>query len=538
MLYYSRWQTIGILFIVLAGLVFTTPNFFPKATVQSWPDFVPSRQMNLGLDLRGGSQLLYEVDVGFIVRERLENLQDDLRLKLREKRIPFTGLRLDANALYVTIADRARQSEARSEIEKLVQPTGAPVAFGGERSPVTIALTGDEFVLTFTEEARREATRKAVDQAIEIVRRRVDAIGVSEPSIQRQGLDRILLQLPGVKNPQVVKDIVGQTAKMTFHLVDDSASPEDAANGRVPPGSEVLFGADEPKIPYVVRRRSLVSGENLTDAQATIDNQTGQYVVSFTFDSAGARRFGDATRENVGRPFAIVLDDKVISAPVIREPILGGRGQISGGGAGGFSPEEANNLAVLLRAGALPAPMTVLEERTVGAELGADSIEAGTIAAIVAFAAVALFMIIAYGLFGVFANLALLSNVLLIFGTLSLLGGTLTLPGIAGIVLTIGMAVDANVLIYERIKDELRAGKTPVNAITAGFSRAFSAILDSNVTTLLSALILFQLGAGPVRGFAVTLAVGVITSVFTAIVVTRLIIAAWYAWTRPKTLKL
>jgi protein-export membrane protein SecD len=322
---------------------------------------------------------------------------------------------------------------------------------------------------------------------------------------------------------------------MTFHLVDGSVPISEALQGRIPPGAHIVYSNDTPPVPYLLRKRSVVSGENLIDSQARIDSRTGQYVVTFTFDSQGARAFGEVTRQNVGKLFAIVLDDLVITAPVIRTPILDGSGQIEGGGVG-FTAEAANDLAILLRAGALPAKLNVIEERTVGAELGADSVRAGTIAAIIGFVAVTVFMVLGYGLFGVFADLALFANVSLIFGALSLLGATLTLPGIAGIVLTVGMAVDANVLIYERIREESASGKTPVNAIQSGFERAFSAILDSNLTTLLSALIMFQLGAGPVRGFAVTLAIGIFTSIFTALLVTRLLIALWVGLHRPKVL--
>ena len=366
-------------------------------------------------------------------------------------------------------------------------------------------------------------------QSIEIIRRRIDETGTKEPTIQRQGQDRILVQLPGVDNPEHVKALLGRTAKLTFQLVDTSANLEDARRGRLPPGDEILPAQDDRSGgpgQYVVRKRVMVGGDMLVDAQATFhDNEP---VVSFKFDSVGARRFGDATRENVGKPFAIVLDNKVISAPVIREPILGGSGIISGS----FTAQSASDLALLLRAGALPAPITILEERTVGAQLGADSIQAGTIASIVAVVLVIVFMVLFYGLFGVFADIALFFNLCLMLAVLSLLGATLTLPGIAGIALTMGMAVDANVLIYERIREELRSGRTMLSSLEAGFNRAFGTILDSHITTLVAGILLYWLGSGPVKGFAVTLSIGVLTSLFSAILVTRLQIVAWVRCTR------
>ncbi|MBV8934281.1 MAG: protein translocase subunit SecD, partial [Alphaproteobacteria bacterium] len=376
---------------------------------------------------------------------------------------------------------------------------------------------------------------QAVDQSIEIIRRRIDETGTKEPTIQREGSDRILVQLPGVDNPEHVKALLGRTAKLTFQLVDTTVSLEDARRGRLPPGSEVLpaeegrAGRSGPAA-YVVRKRVMVGGDTLVDAQPTFQNN--EPVVSFRFDSAGAKRFGDATRENVGKPFAIVLDNKVISAPVIREPILGGSGIISGS----FTVQSASDLALLLRAGALPAPITILEERTVGPDLGADSIHAGAVASIVGVILVVVFMFLFYGLFGVFADIALIFNLCLMLGSLSLLGATLTLPGIAGIALTMGMAVDANVLIYERIREEVRAGRTMLSALDAGFKRAFGTILDSHITTLVAGALMFWLGSGPVKGFAVTLSIGVLTSLFSAILVTRLLIVTWLRQWKPRVI--
>ena len=396
--------------------------------------------------------------------------------------------------------------------------------------------TGTMKFSTVATETRR---RQAVEQSIEIIRRRIDETGTKEPTIQREGQDRILVQLPGVDNPERVKQLLGRTAKLTFQLVDQSVTVEDARRGRLPPGDEILPGVEEGRArgssgagSYVVRKRIMVGGDTLTDAQATFQNN--EPVVSFKFDSVGAKKFGDATRENVGKPFAIVLDNKVISAPVIREPILGGSGIISGS----FTVQSASDLALLLRAGALPAPIQILEERTVGAELGADSIHAGTVASIVGVALVIIFMVLFYGLFGVFADIALFFNLCLMMAALSLLGATLTLPGIAGIALTMGMAVDANVLIYERIKEELRSGRTVLSSLEAGFTRAFGTILDSHVTTLVAGILLYWLGSGPVKGFAVTLSIGVLTSLFSAILVTRLQIVTWLRRYKPKAIPL
>ncbi len=389
----------------------------------------------------------------------------------------------------------------------------------------------DGVTLTVTEPGLNNRISAAIQASIETIRRRVDAFGTTEPSIQRQGRNRILVQVPGVSDVERLKGLIGETGKLEFKLVDPSANAaEVAASKKVPPGDELVYSSDDPPVPYVLKDQVLVSGENLVDAQPGFDSRTGEPVVTFRFDAAGAKRFGRVTQENVGLPFAIVLDNKVISAPVIREPILGGTGQISGN----FSVQEANDLSVLLRSGALPAKLTVIEERTVGASLGADSIESGKKAAIAGLVLVVVFMFLAYGLFGLFANLALIINIAMIFAVLSLMGATLTLPGIAGIVLVIGIAVDANVLINERIREEIRSGKSPFAAVDAGYARALTTIIDSNVTTLIAVLVLFWLGSGPVRGFAVTLTIGILTSMFTAVTVTRMMVAYWLRRARPK----
>jgi protein-export membrane protein SecD len=538
MLHFSKFKIAGLALVVLAGIVFSLPNFMSQSTRLNMPDFLPSSALNLGLDLQGGSHLLLSVDTQSVQRERLDSLIGDVRLALRGARINYTGLGRAGEGVSVTIRDASQVEHAADVLSDLALPVDAAV-FGGFSNAVDldIAQVGEaSFSLTLTDEAIIARNTRTLQQSIEIIRRRVDELGTTEPTIQRQGETRILVQVPGLDDPQRLKSLLGQTAKMNFHLVDPNASAYDVANGkRAPGGARLVYTDTQPAIPYLIRRRAMVSGERLEDASVGFDPQTNAPEVNFRFDSVGGRKFGEVTRENIGRPFAIVLDDKIISAPVIQAAILGGSGRITGN----FSVQEANDLAILLRAGALPAPMSILEERTVGPGLGADSVAAGRIALIVGFLAVIGFMILSYNMFGLFANAALLINLVLIMAVLSGLQATLTLPGIAGIVLTVGMAVDANVLIFERIREELTANKTPIMAIDAGYSRALGTILDANVTTLLAAIVLFQLGSGPIRGFAVTLAIGIVTSVFTAFTLTRFFISLWVrAKGRPEALPL
>ena len=520
MVYFSKWKIILVLAVVALGFVFATPNVMEKSTAESIPTWLPHKQVNLGLDLQGGSHLLLEVETDVVIKEQLESIVDGVRVSLRRDRIRYTGLGVRGLGVGVTVRDSAN-------VEKAVQ------LIRDIDNGIEVDTQGNRIILNLSDDAITERRNNALAQSIEIVRRRVDETGTREPTIQRQGDSRILLQLPGVEDPERVKRLLGRTAKMTFHLLCEN---QDAGRGRVPPGCMELPDADaanpQSSGTYLVRRRVAVSGDRLVDAQASFSAQTNEPVVTFRFDTLGGKRFGDITRDNVGRPFAIVLDDKVISAPVIREPILGGNGQISGN----FTVTEANDLALLLRAGALPAPLNILEERTVGPGLGADSIAAGKVASIIGLIAVIVFMILVYGLFGVFANVALAVNMILILAALSLFQATLTLPGIAGIVLTIGMAVDANVLIFERIKEEVRAGRTPISAIDAGYGRAITTIIDANLTTLIAALILFSFGSGPIKGFAVTLSIGIVTSMFTAIMLTRLLIVTWLRRRRPAAL--
>src|SRR5215210_2789373 len=531
MLYFSRWKALGTLLTAFLVCLFAVPNFFSEARLKSLPAWA-QRHVVLGLDLQGGSHILLEVDANYVRKEKAEQLRDDVRRVLREARVGYTGLVVRGLSVEVRIREESDFNLALSKLRELSQPLGGLLSATGQRSLEVVEAGNRVVQLTITQPAITERIRQSIEQSIQIVERRVNELGTVEPLIQRQGVDRILVQVPGLSDPERLIKLIGQTAKLTFRMVDMSISPDQAQQGRVPPESDLLKGpAKEGGQPYVIEKRIVVSGEDLTDAQPGFDQRTSEPIVSFKFNINGARRFAQATQENVGRPFAIVLDNEVISAPVIREPILGGSGQISGG----FTVEQANDLSILLRAGALPAPLTIIEERTGGPGLGQDSIEKGKRAAYVGSLLVVIFMFATYGLFGLFANIAVAINVAMIFGVLSLLNATLTLPGIAGIVLTVGIAVDSNVLIYERIREELRGGRNAISAIDAGFKRALSTILDSNITTFIAAAVLFYIGTGPVRGFAVTLGIGIITTVFTAFTLTRLIVAGWVRWKRPKT---
>jgi len=529
MLYFTRWKAAAIILTALFICLFAVPNFLPEKMVQSWPKWA-QRHVVLGLDLQGGSHILLEVDTKAVRKEMLETLRDDMRRVLREARVGYTGLVVRGNSAEVRLREGANPDQALEKLRTLSQPLGGLLGGTGQRNLDVTTEAGGLIRLTLSEPAIVERVRQSVEQSIQIIERRVNELGTVEPLIQREGTDRILVQVPGLQDPTRLKQLLGKTAKLDFRMVDTGASVEQAVQGRAPPEDDLLYGASAPKTPYLVEKRVLVSGGDLTDAQPGFDQRTSEPIVSFRFNTSGARKFAQVTQENVGKPFAIVLDNEVISAPVIREPILGGSGQISGS----FTVQSANDLAILLRAGALPAPLTIIEERTVGPGLGADSIAKGKISSYVGAAMVIAFMLATYGLFGLFANIAVAINVAMIFGVLSMLNATLTLPGIAGIVLTVGIAVDSNVLIYERIREEVRGGRTPINAIDAGFSRALATILDSNITTFIAAAVLFYIGTGPVRGFAVTLGIGIITTVFTAFTLTRLIVAAWVRWRRPQ----
>lgn len=529
MLTLSRWKIIAVTLSVIFGILFSLPNVLPQKTLDALPGFLPHKKLNLGLDLQGGSYLLYEVDTEALHRERLSNLTEDVRTQLRNEQIPFGELSQQGEIISVRIGDAARYNDALNLLRKNL---GAPLAGAIGGKDVAIAGKGDNRIeVRFVPEAIKADAVKAVDQSIETIRRRIDSLGTKEPSINRQGENRIMIQAPGESDPGKLRAIIGKTAKLTFQMVDETVTPEDVQAGRIPPGSEVLPG-DQFAPYYVVKKRALVSGEELTNAQQQFDPQSGHPVVQFAFNASGARKFGDATARNVGKKFAIVLDKKVISAPVINGAITGGSGIITGN----FTVDSANELSLLLRSGALPAPLNVEDQRTVTAELGADAVRAGSISLAIGAVSMFVFVILAYGLFGGFAAIALVVNVLLIVGIMSMTQATLTFPGIAGLILTLAVAVDANVLIYERMRDEANAGRTPMAAADHGYKLALTSILDANITSLISGLIMFSFGSGPVKGFAWTLVIGVFTSLFTAIFITQVLIGWWFKATKPKKL--
>src|SRR5215470_6541710 len=492
MLYFTRWKALAIIVTALVVCLCAVPNFFPEATVKTWPAWA-QRRLVLGLDLQGGSYLLLEVDANSVKKDRLDAVREDTRKVLREARIGYTGLNVRNDVVEVRISKDTDVPAALSKLRDMSQPIGGLMG-GTSQRDLEVTDAGNSIIrINVTQPAMLDRIRQTIEQSIQIVERRVNQLGTVEPVIQRQGTDRILVQVPGLQDPTRLKELLGKTAKMEFRMVDTSVSPEQARQSGVPPDSELLDSATRGEASVVVKKQVLVSGGDLTDAQPSFDQRSGEPIVSFKFNTAGSRKFAQATTENVGLPFAIVLDNKVISAPVIREPI------------------------------------------TVGQGLGQDSIEKGELAAYVGSILVIVFMLLTYRLFGVFANIAVAINVAMIFGLLSLLNATLTLPGIAGIVLTVGIAVDSNVLIYERIREELRGGRNAISAIDAGFKRALATILDSNITTFIAAAVLFYIGTGPVRGFAVTLGIGIITTVFTAFTLTRLIVAWWVRWKRPQS---
>ncbi len=494
-------------------------------------------RLTLGLDLKGGSYLLLEVDTAVVKKDKIDALRDDVRSRLREAKLPTAGIIAQADGVIVKARQAEDQPKILKALESLANVSTDPLIGRTTQDAIVQAVGTDAVSIKVTEQGLNAKLSKAVEQSIAIVERRVNELGTVEPTIQRQGTDRILLQVPGLQDPKRLRDLLGQTAKLSFRMVDTTVTDEAIAAGRLPTDYEALPHVDKGLQAggmMAVQKSALVAGEDLTDAQASFDSRSNEPIVNFKFNTTGARKFGVATEQNVGKPFAIVLDNKIISAPVIREPIRGGSGQISGN----FSVQGANDLAILLRAGALPAPLKVLEERTVGPAVGADSIAAGKLASLVAVGLVAAFMLAVYGLFGLFALIALVGNIGLLITGLSFFGATLTLPGIAGIVLTMGMAVDSNVLIYERIREEYKAGRTVISALEAGFERALGTIVDANITTLIAGAVLFFVGSGPVKGFAVTLCLGIITTLFTAYTLTRVIVAHWYKFARPKTLNL
>ena len=514
----SLQRILIIIAVCLAGVFFAIPNVIQdKTSLPKW-----WQPVNLGLDLQGGSSLLLQVKMDDVLKDKMSTLEDSVRQSLRKMRgVRYQNLSSGKDAVTVKIADYKARDKAKEEFRKL-----------DEGLVVTEDENGEGIVtISYNEQAIAQLKARIIDQSVSIVRRRIDELGTKEPIVQGQGSDRVLVQLPGVQNPESVKILLGKTAKMDFHLVDETTSVMQAKRGKISKTSRVMNGSEGEQ--YVIIRKPVVGGENLTDARVSFD-ETGHPVVSFRFNTIGGRQFAEVTSTHVGHRLAIVLDNEVISAPNIQSAITGGNGIITGN----FTTESANDLALLLRSGALPAPLAVLEERTVGAGLGADSIHDGVIASIVGFVAVIIFMILAYGLFGLMVDVTLFLNLAIMLGVMSFIGTTLTLPGIAGIILTIGMAVDANILIFERIREEVNRGRTIRDAITVGFTEAYRTIMDSNLTTLAAAAVLFYFGSGPVRGFAVTLTIGILTSMFTSVTVSRLMVEAWMAKFKPTKLPL
>jgi preprotein translocase subunit SecD len=551
MLHFGRWKLLTIFLVILAGALYSLPNLVPEDVRYSineadnsrtprgiW-NYIPSSTINLGLDLQGGSYIVFEVDMNEVRTAQLESLAADARQTLRNDPplLPRSVAVVGDEVVVLMIREEQRE-DAFQRLRELNGPVTTQLGQPGLAQMYDMRLDPDDpsaIRISVTDEQFQAIRQRTLSQSITVIRRRLDGLGTTDPTIARAGADRVMVQVPGADDPQEIIDLVATQASLSFHLVDSTINPGPNGQARTPPGRTIYPVANTQPVQYLaVETRQLLTGENLTQANVTTHPSYVGPVVGFRLDTQGALIFGDITRNNRGRQFAIVLDDEIITAPRINEPILGGSGVIGGG----YTYETASQLVILLNAGALPATLTPVEQRTVSASLGRDQIESGTLAIIIGFSAVIVFMLLAYGVFGVFSTTALLANVVLIMGGLSGLGMTLTLPGIAGIILTIGMAVDANVLIFERIREESRHGRTPANAIQAGYERALAAILDANITTFIAAAVLFMLGAGPVRGFAVTLGVGIVTSVFTAFVFSRLLAVLWLRAFKPKTLPL
>ena len=531
MLDFPRWKVWSVSFVIALGILFSIPSLIAGTTLAKyWPTWLPNQKISLGLDIAGGSHLLLEADARDALKQRLQAQEDSVSTELRRApRIDVGDMSSAGGRLSFMVRNPAQVDAAVERLRTLTQPVGT---LSGARDWDVQVVDSTRIVMTPTESGSKQALQNAMSVARDVVRRRIDPGGTKEITVITQGGNRILVQVPGVEDPVALQRLIGQTARLEFKLVDQSADPAQVQQGRAPAGSQVLQMADGSGF-IAVKRRVMVSGDQLVDAQQSFD-QDGRPDINITFNSAGARRFGRATQENVGKPFAIILDDKVLSAPNINEPILGGRAQISGS----FTTKEATNLAISLASGKLPVKLNVIEERTVSAELGKDSIEAGTIASIFATLAVIALMVVTYGRFGVYASLALLVNALMILGIMAIFNATLTLPGIAGFVLTIGAAVDANVLINERIREELKRGRRVLDALELGYKEASTAIFDANITNTIAAAIMMYFGSGPIRGFAVVLLIGIITSVFTAVNFTRMLVALWVQRARPRTINI
>ena len=527
MLDFPRWKVWSISLVILIGILFAIPSMLPSDLKARYPKFLPSATINLGLDLAGGSQLLLEADQGDAAKQRLQGMEDQVTTELRRTpRVEIGDISTAGGRVSFLVRDPTQVDTAVERLRAITQP----VALTGGRDWDVQVIDSTRIVMTPTQAGTQRAMKDAMTVARDVVRRRIDPQGTKEITVINQGTDRILVEVPGVEDPEALKRLIGQTARLEFKLVDMTADPAQVQQGHAPAGSQVLQMAEGGGF-IAVKRRVMVSGDQLVDAKQSFD-QNGQAVVSIKFNTAGARRFGRVTQENVNKPFAIILDDKVLSAPNINEPILGGQAQISGN----FTVESANQLAVSLASGKLPVKLNVIEERTIGPELGKDSIEKGIIASIVATLAVIVFMLITYGRFGVYTTYGLIVNALLILGIMAVFNASLTLPGIAGFVLTIGAAVDANVLINERIREEQRRGRKTLDSIETGYKEASTAIFDANITNVIAAVLMWYFGSGPIRGFAVVLMIGIVTSVFTAVNFTRMLVALWVRRKRPRVL--
>lgn len=537
MLDFPRWKVTGISIILMLGILFAIPSFLPSKAFDSLPS-IAQIKVNLGLDLAGGSHLLLEADLADLQKTQIANMEKTVRAAMRgesgaDDDIAIGELSTAGGKISFLVRDQTQLDEAR---DRLFKETGG-AAMTGQRDWRIDVIDTARIVMTPTKAGQAQAVSRAMDAARDIIDKRVNALGTREPTIIRQGDDRVVVQVPGLQDPQALKDLIGKTARLEFRMVDTNADPNEAAAGRAPVGSEIVPyapGSSNGPPFEVLRRQVLINGDQLLDAKQGYDQRSGAAVVNIRFDSAGSATFARVTAQNVGKRFAMVLDGKVLSAPSINEPILGGSAQISGS----FTVSTANNLAISLKSGALPVKMTVVEERTVTPELGADSIRKGVIAGIIATVSVLVLMLVVYGRFGVYANIALIFNVFLIVAIMAFFNATLTLPGIAGFVLTIGAAVDANVLINERIREELKRGRRPFQAVELGYSEASRAILDANVTNVIAAGLMFWFGQGPIKGFAVVLTIGIVTSVFTAVTVTRMFAAHWLRAARPATINL
>jgi protein-export membrane protein SecD len=525
MLHFERWKIWSIIATILIGLLFSAPNFVSKETLATWPGFLPKKQMPLGLDLQGGAHLLMQMDTAELKKEWALTLKEDARKQLRDAKIGFSAVGVQGDTATVKLVKPDDNAAALKELNKLIQPIGNAILGTSGNSIDVTSPDPSTFVLKPTEMGIQDRIQSAITTSIDTINRRINALGTAESTVVQQGKDRILVQFPGLTDIARLKELINKTAKLSFHEVHPQTSAEEAEAERIPLGYKIFPSVDEDEKgrKYLLNESVIVSGEDLIDAQPSFDSQTNAPIISFRFNQVGALKFGKYTTDHVGEPFAAVLDGEVVTAPRIISPILGGSGQITGS----FTVQSANDLAIKLRSGALPASLTIVEERTVGPSLGADSVASGRTAGLIGLAATAILTVLAYGTFGIYAVLGLIVHAIMIMAMMSMIGSTLTLPGIAGFVLTIAMAVDANVLIYERIREELRAGKSPIAAIDSGFNRAFITILDSQLTTLAAAVIMFWLGSGPIRGFAVTLSLGIITSVFAAVTITRLLVSMW-----------